>query len=249
MILTRVFPVGDPVAVDLTDADSRDRLSALYDPGTRDWLRLNLITSVSGSAAGVDGTSETLTNRADRALLGVIRRLSDVVLVGAASVRAEGYRLPRHARLAILTGSGDLAAHRIAGHVEAGRVLILCPSSASAAVRASIGTLDAEIVELDDIDGRIDVRVVVAALVARGHTSIVCEGGPMLAAQLIGADLVDELCLSTSARLTSTLLPLFGHADVVERELELTQLLVDDTSGVYARWAIPRRASDPPATP
>ena len=105
MIVRRLFPdSGEPIALDA--ADARARLLELYQLAGTDTLRINLISSVSGSAAGGDDTSETLTNAADRKILGVIRRDSDVVLVGAASVRAEGYQLPRTAPLAIVTSSG-----------------------------------------------------------------------------------------------------------------------------------------------
>lgn len=243
MILTRIFPTADAVSIDLIERDARDRLAALYDPGLRKWLRLNLVASVSGSAAGTDGTSETLTNRADRALLGVIRRQSDVVLVGAASVRAEGYQLPRHALLVILTRSGDLGSDRFSDQSGAGRVMVFCPAAAEPVVRASVGTLEVEIVTLPDEDGRLDVTSVVAVLAGRGLTRIVCEGGPSLAAQLLDADLVDELCLSTSARVTGGTLPLFGAGALIERPLRLAQLLVDDASGLYARWMVRGRTS------
>ncbi|WP_181134458.1 dihydrofolate reductase family protein, partial [Rathayibacter sp. AY1D5] len=71
-----------------------------------------MIASVTGSSTGSDGTSETLTNRVDRTILGVVREQADVVLVGAASVRAEGYRVPRRVPLAVVSASGDLAGHR-----------------------------------------------------------------------------------------------------------------------------------------
>ena len=92
MILTRVFPVSsENTPIDLDDASSRDQLLDLYRPPAEAWVRINLIASVSGNAGGSDGTSETLSNPADRRLLGVIRELGDVVLIGAESLRAEGY--------------------------------------------------------------------------------------------------------------------------------------------------------------
>ena len=92
-VLRRIVPAADEVP-EAVHIDDRDRLLELYAPRAPDWLRLNLVASVSGSAAGTDGTSESLTSRADRRILGVIRELADVVLVGANSVRAEGYRCP-----------------------------------------------------------------------------------------------------------------------------------------------------------
>ena len=105
MILSRIYP-GTTEAIDLDDASSRDTLRDWYQPTGMSVVRMNLITTIDGSVGGTDGTSHTLSNPADRRILGVIRELADVVLVGASSVRREGYLLPRHARLAVVTGSG-----------------------------------------------------------------------------------------------------------------------------------------------
>jgi riboflavin biosynthesis pyrimidine reductase len=240
VILTRVLPAVE-APIDLDDPDARDRLADLYRPPTDPWLRLNLITSVSGSAIGSDGTSDTLTNSADRALLGVIRMLADVVLVGAASVRAEGYFVPRRAALAVVTAGGDLSGHRITMTGQRGPLLVLCPASASANVRRTLGAVEATIVELPDAGGVIAATDIVGALHADGYRSIVCEGGPNLAAHLVRAGVVDEACLSTSPLLNGSRVPLFGDADIESVPLELTQLLTDNASGLYARWLIGSR--------
>ena len=229
MSLKRVVPGP----IEMIELDDRDRLLDLYRPPRTPWLRFNLITSVGGSAAGSDGTSESLTNPADRRLLGVIRELADIVLVGAQSVRAEGFQLPRRARLAVVTMSGDLSGHRI--DATDGRVYVVCP--ASAVDRAAASIPGATIIALDG-DGPLDPAAIIAALQTRGFTSIVCEGGPSLVAQFVVAGLVDELCLSTSATLGGPSLPLLGSAEIDPVRLELSQLLVDDASGLYARWAV-----------
>lgn len=246
MILRRVFPSpGEPI--DITVEDARERLRELYAVPEPAWLRLNLISSVDGNAVGSDGTSESLTNRADRAILAAIRSLADVILVGAASVRAEGYHLPSASTLAILTMSGDLAGHRMGGDDEAARVLVLCPAEAREAVLASFGGREPQIVEIDDVEGRLPAVDVIRALHDRGLRRIVCEGGPSVAAQLLDAGVVDELCLSTGPVVAGAGLPLLGR--VAEHRLTLAQLLVDDASGVYARWrCAPDDAQDPPAT-
>jgi len=237
VILTRVFP-GHPQPVDLDDSDSRDTLLDVYRPPADSWLRINLIASVSGNAGGSDGTSETLSNAADRRLLGVIRELADVVLIGAQSLRAEGYLLPRRSPLAVVTSSGNLTGHGVGDSVEAGRVLVLCPASAVDRVRETVGDVKVDIVTVAETGGRMTMVDVVGALRERGLVSIVCEGGPSLAAQLVSAGLVDELCVSTSPLLNGSDLPVFGRERFDDARLELTQLMVDDLSGVYARWAV-----------
>jgi riboflavin biosynthesis pyrimidine reductase len=237
VILTRIFPAsGDPI--DLQNDGAREQLIELYRPPRDPWFRLNLIASVSGNAVGTDGTSETLTNAADRMLLGVIRGLADVVVVGAASVRTEGYFVPRTAALAVVTSSGDLSGHRITTTGQRGPLVVLCPASAAGRARASLGEVPARILSLPDVDGSIAPDEIVAALHGEGYRSIVCEGGPKLAAHLVGGGVVDEACLSTSALLNGSRVPIFGQAELGPVPVALTQLLVDSESGLYARWAI-----------
>lgn len=229
MIVRRVHP-GPPESLELDAPGTRERLLELYRPPSRRWLRLNLVTSVSGSAAGSDGTSETLTSAADRRILGVIRELSDVVLVGAQSVRAEGYVRPKRAPLAVVTGSGDLEGHRIGG--DGPPIVVLCPEAAVDRVRQTLP--DADILVVDG--PRMLPADLLAALNGHGFESVVCEGGPGLARQFVTAGLVDEVCLTTSPRLTGVTLPLFGVEAFPEVAVTLGQLLIDDESSLYARW-------------
>jgi len=229
VIVTRVSP-GAPASLDLDAPGSRDQLLEWYRPPREEWLRINLVVSVNGSAAGSDGTSESLTSAADRRILGVIRELADVVLVGAASVRAEGYQTPRRSRLAVLTRSGDLEGHRL-DDTDPGRLIVLGP--AEALVRAGATLPHAELIEV----GSGSAADAILALRNAGHRSLVCEGGPGLAGQLVRSGLVDELCLTTSPRLTTgRLAPFTG--ELPETPLELAQLIVGDDGCLFARWII-----------
>ncbi|MEO7007449.1 MAG: dihydrofolate reductase family protein [Terrimesophilobacter sp.] len=243
MSLTRVYPVAPgaraPETVDLKDADARDRLASLYSTPKRKWLRLNFVTSLTGNTAGTDGTSDSLSSRTDRAVLGVIRRLSDVVLVGASSVRAEGYLLPRTTPLAVITSSGNLTGHRIPTDIAGGRLLVICPDDVAGRVRSGLPSA-VDVIPIDSDSKVVPVEQVLAALRARGLANIVCEGGPTLAAHLVKAKLVDELCLTTSPILGEVRLPLLSGA-VEDGRLSLAQLLVDESDALYARWMFPER--------
>lgn len=223
MILRPLVPVGPEI-----DLDDRAALLDLYRPPSPAWLRLNFVATVDGSAAGPDGTSETLSSRSDRRILGVIRELADVVLVGAGSVRTEGYQVPKRAPLAIATRSGDLGGHRL---TELDRVLVLGPETAREAVASTLG---AEFVSVSRSPGAL-----LEALRERGWASVACEGGPTLAAELLGAGLVDELCLTTSPVLGGSALPLL-HGVVPARALRLAGLLSDEADMLFARWLIAR---------
>jgi riboflavin biosynthesis pyrimidine reductase len=237
VILTRVVPaIEEPLDQDAPDF--RDRLVDLYRPGAAEWVRLNLIGSVSGSATGPDGTSETLTNPVDRAILGVIRGHADVVVVGAASIRAEGYFVPRNGALAVVSRSGNFADHQIKGTTQHGTLIILCPAAAVERARASIGMPEITIIAVPDDDGSLTAPAIVTALRGAGYRSIVVEGGPALATLFVTDDAVDELCLTTSPVLNGGAMPLFGAHEFADRPLTLTQLLIDSGGATYARWAL-----------
>jgi riboflavin biosynthesis pyrimidine reductase len=242
VILRPVLPVaGD--ALDLETHADRDRLAGLYRLPRPDWVRLNLIASVNGNAAGSDGTSETLTNPTDRAILRTIRDLADVVVVGAASVRAEGYFVPKHAALAVVTATGDFSGHRIRSGDGRGPLLVACPSAAVDRASETLGATPHRIIVVPDTNGRLSPGDILTALRSAGYTSVVCEGGPSLAAQFVDAGVLDELCLTTAPLLNGAALPLFAGHTFAEQPLTLTQLLVDDADFMYSRWSPRERAT------
>ncbi|MCU1571175.1 MAG: pyrimidine reductase [Naasia sp.] len=231
-VLTRLIPGA---------AESRDS----EDPGLRDWLRevyalespgtvrLNFVASLNGSAVGEDGTSESLSSRLDRTILGVVRRGADVVVVGARTVRREGYISPRHSRLAVVTRSGHLGGHRLAESDVP--PLILGPPSALARAAEELAGLAYEPIPLQS--DALDPVEVLAGLRAAGLSSVVCEGGPTLAAAFLDAGLVDELCLTTAPKLRAPGLPLFPRL-AETHSARLASLLADEDGYLYARWSL-----------
>jgi riboflavin biosynthesis pyrimidine reductase len=235
MLLTPVLPVGP--SVDIADAVGRAWLESVYAPDPGPFVRLNMITSLTGSPAGPDGTSESLSNRVDRAVLGIIRGHADVAIVGAQSVRAEGYIVPRSARLAVVTRSGDLTGHRLDASPEgAPRVLVLCPQPREAAVRARLADLNAEVVGVpEERDGMLEPRRILAALRARGLESVVCEGGPTLAGRFIAAGVVDEVCVTVAPALTPSPGPFIPIGTDDDPPGAVAGMLVDQSGFSYLR--------------
>lgn len=242
MILRPLLPEhGEPLPVG--EPGTRERLRELYrrDPAAPG-IRMNLVASIDGSAQGDDGTSASLSSRADRAVLGAIRAESDVVLVGAATLRAEGNMMPRTARLAVVTASGELGSAQVGETTDADRLLVLAPAAARERVAATL-TAPHSFVPIDtDAAGRIRLSDALDALRRLGAPRIVSEGGPTLAAALLDEGLVGELCLSTSPRLTGGGLPALGAAVRRPIDARLASLLVDDAGGLYARWLLPASA-------
>lgn len=228
-------------------------IAARYARDDAAYVRLNMITSLNGAAAGGDGTSDTLTSVVDRTVLRAIRDAADVIVVGAQTVRAEGYVLPRTALLAVVTRSGELGGHRFEPRPGAEtRVLILCPAGSRAhreGVRLADG-IDADIVPVTPRDdGTLDPVAIIAALAARGHRRVVCEGGPALTAQFVAAGVIDEYCLTVAPTIEVGEHALFTVAPGARPDTSVAGMLVDDVGFSYLRAKVRPAAAARPTTP
>lgn len=234
-ILTRLLPVADgrlADRIDLADDDAEARLAEWY-AAPRAWWRMNMIGTLNARVTGPDGTSDTLSNRADRTILQHLRRASDAVLVGAETVRSERHAPVGGAVLAVVTGSGDLAGNRIPPAEAEHGVIVLCPPAAAACARATMPGARIEHPPLDAA-GRVAMAELRAFLSALGRERVVVEGGGRLISQVLDAGLLDEACLTQApvfGRSEAPSLPGSGHVDAWRRTL----LAVDERGFLYAR--------------
>jgi riboflavin biosynthesis pyrimidine reductase len=196
--LRQLFPVC---------ADEPD-LPALYAYPDGQWLRANMVSSADG-AASLNGVTAGISSETDRRVFALLRTLSDVILVGAATVREEGYKPARTRELwsdlragraptppiAVVSARLDLDAGGplVAEAPPHARTIVITTARASAARRAELGRHADVIVAGDET---VDLKAAVGALAERGQRRILAEGGPHLLAQLVDAGLVDELCLT-----------------------------------------------------
>ena len=167
------------------------------------WIRAMMLHTLDGAYFGPDGGSKSLSNPRDRDVLLEARRCADVVLVGAATIRAERYRPMRtNAVVAIVSPSLDLPWEEpLFG--ESTHPPIVCTVRGSEPREALGVALEmqeqgkVQIVRLADpaIDSLTYLR-------EQGHQRIVCEGGPRLLESLF--QFVDELDLTTAPFLVGT---------------------------------------------
>lgn len=188
-----------------------DLVALLTRPRDRRHVRANMVASVDGGATGGDGRSGSLGTPADRRVFAVLRALADVVLVGAGTVRAEGYReLPVVAdlravraaaglapviELAVVTRRGAVPRDLLTGDR---RPLVVTGAAGADRARADVGADRLLAVPGTDDPDSPDLRAALDVLAARGLHHALAEGGPRLLADLLAADVVDELCLTTS---------------------------------------------------
>lgn len=213
-------------------------------------VRMNFVSSADG-AVTLDGRSGALGGDTDRTLMGVLRALSDVVLVGAGTIRSEGYGgmrvdddlaawrtrhgLPPQPRLAIVTGSADLdPAHEVLAEAVTTPIVITSAHAPLARRHALEAVAD---VVLCGEHG-VDLAHMRASLAERGLPRILCEGGPGLFGALAAAGLVDELCLTVSPTLAGgDAGRIIRGAPAASRRLELVHAITDDDGFVFLRYA------------
>ncbi len=196
-------------AVDRTPADGRC------------WVTAHMVAGLDGSAA-IHGRVGALSTAPDKALFADMRTLADVVLVGARTVREEGYGpirlsdartatrvadgLSPNPPLAIVSRSLDLDWESRAfadAPAESRTIVVTCaaapPDSLSRAAEvADVLVAGEESVEPDEL---------FAQLAARGRRRVLCEGGPSWLGELVAAGHVDELCLTISPMMGGDPLP------------------------------------------
>ncbi|MBO3679860.1 pyrimidine reductase family protein [Streptomyces sp. NEAU-YJ-81] len=183
------------------------------------FLRANMVSSLDG-AAHHDGRSKPLSSDADMRIFGVLRGLADAVVVGAETVRLEGYR-PARARkafaerraalgqapapaIAVVSASLDLDFSMPLFTEPLVPTIVITGAAAAAERIERARAAGAEVVFAGaGPSGRVDAAAVVTALAELGHTRLLTEGGPTLLAQFAAAGVLDELCLAVAPLVTA----------------------------------------------
>lgn len=247
-----------PLAEPFPDPASLESLAAVYaypdqvNHG-RPWLRANMVAGLDGGAR-LDGLSEGLSGDADKRIFGVLRALSDVVLVGAETVRAEGYR-PARAReqfAAARAAAGQRPAPAIAVVSRSLELDLTAPLFTEPLVRTVVVTTEDSpsearkaVAEVADLvvagEGSVDLRAAVAELAGRGWTRQLSEGGPRLLGQLAADGLLDELCLSLAPLITGGSAPRIVHgAQMPDVQRMRLVSLIEQKGFLFTRYLRPQ---------
>jgi len=192
----------DPVA--LYGADERPT------PADRPWVLVNMIASVDGATAMAQ-RSGGLGGPPDRQVFKALRELPDAILAGASTVRTEGYgpvRLEDEAvrrrrargqsdtpRLVILSGSLKLDATSTLFTESEVPPIIVTNASSDEHRRRELEAVAEVVIAGDE---RVSMHVALQTMRAMGIRTLLCEGGPIVNAQLVAGDLVDEWCQTIS---------------------------------------------------
>jgi riboflavin biosynthesis pyrimidine reductase len=209
-----------------------DDLGALYRPPRLPWLRVNMVSTLDGAANGESGRSGSINNEVDKRVFHALRAQCDAVVVGAGTARTEGYR---EAVVPLV-----LVSHQ--GHVpEALRdatpgTVLLATCAASPGLDDARALLGAQNVIVAG-EAEVDLPAVKQALVDRGWTNLLSEGGPSLLRALVASGAADELTLTWVPRLIGGVHPRILSGDAVDAALEPALLLEHDGT-LLGRWLV-----------
>lgn len=176
------------------------------------WVTGHMVAGLDGTAA-VGGRVGSLSTAPDQALFRRMRQIADIVLVGAETVRREGYgsvslteeaRQARRQRgqaptppLAVVSRSlaFDWDAKAFTEAPADARTHVITCAAADPARRAAAAEVATVVVAGED---RVEPGAALRALAERGFRVVLCEGGPTWLGELVAADRLDELCLTVS---------------------------------------------------
>lgn len=211
---------------------SDDELAEAYAPAGEPWLRVNFVSTIDGAAQGDDGLSKSINNAADKRVFNALRRQADCLVVGAGTLRAEGYKVPR---LPLVVVSRSAEVPESLRHAPPGRIVMATLSTAPAldATREVLG--GDNVWELGSHE--VDLPLLKDRLAERGWTNQLSEGGPHLFGTMLAAGVVDELCCTFVPRMIGG-----GHLRIVagvdiDVALRPTVLLEEDGT-ILGRWLV-----------
>ncbi len=243
------------VTEDLTDS----HLAGIYNWPTSTgapWLRANFAATIDGAVTDSAGLSEGVSSPDDKRVFALLRATCDAVLVGAGTARAEGYG-PIRVRASmseIRSGSGRVSPPRLvviskSASLDPNQLMFTEAESSARTIVITVRQADpekvsglrnvADVLEVGDSD--VDLRDVCRQLFDLGLQRLLCEGGPTLFADLLAADLVDDLCLTTSPLIAGRDdggTGLTGHTNLRKPQAAQLASLVQAGDSLLARWLI-----------
>ena len=196
--LARLGPVGREDLASL----HRDLLDPPAHPG-RPHVALNFVMTADGRVT-YQGRAEIGT-RTDRELMFHIRSLADAVMIGAATLRADPFApaikgRERQPLAIVVSRTASLPLANAFFRYGGPRMVATVTRAADERVRA-LRDAGAEVAAFGEDE--VDLAALLGALRERGVRFLLCEGGPILAGQLLARELVDELFLTHATLVTA----------------------------------------------
>ncbi len=209
-----------------------DDLARLYAVPRTPWLRVNFVSTVDGAATGADGRSGSINNAVDKRVFELLREQCDVVVIGAGTARAEGYR-DIGKPLVIVSRSASVPLQLRDSPPGDVLVATYAASPGLGSARALLGS-DHVLVAGKN---RVDLLALKAQLAARGWVNQLCEGGPHLFRDLLDEGAADEVDLTVVPLVVGGQYPRISDGSPIDVPLTL-HTLVEDQGTLLSRWLV-----------
>jgi len=173
----------------------------------RPQVMLKLAVSADGKAGLVGRKPVAITGEAARARVHLMRAMNDGILIGIGTALADDpaltCRLPgmmgrSPVRIVLDVGLRLPLESRLVQTARQTPLWVFAGTGADATRAEALRSFGVEVVPLEAERGRFNLAGVLQVLGARGITRLMVEGGPIVAAAFLDADLVDEAALFRS---------------------------------------------------
>lgn len=265
-------PLVEPPAPDGPMRGGRlpERLRTRYGGDLRIGLHMDRPAVIVNFVSTIDGVTSYQTDAAagggevsgffepDRLVMGLLRALSDVVLIGAGTLRADdggswtaqtvhpesavdfatlrsSLGLRRNPLTAVLSASGSVDLSHPGLSDPGMDALIITTSSGAERLARQDAHPNVEIHSTGDRP--VEPRAVLGLLAERGAELVLCEGGPRVLGEFLAARLVDELFLTIAPQLA-------GRSPLTPRLSLVEDMAFSVPDSRWARLAGLRRAGD-----
>jgi len=204
------------IAVEIgVGADAARRAHAGHVRRVRDGrphITLKLAISADGKAGLAGRRPVPITGAPATARVHRMRAMSDAIMIGIGTALADDPNLT--CRLPGMTGHSPIRvvldttlrlplASRLVESAQDTPVWVIAGEAAPGAREHALRSRGVEVMRVATVGGRLELSAVLQALRSRGITRLMVEGGPVLAASLLSADLVDAAALFRSPHLLS----------------------------------------------
>ncbi len=190
-------------------------LRRLYLGERNSWIRTNMVLTLDGNFVDSLDSSRGLSCEADLRLLLMLRAISDVVLIGAATARKENYPIPRLRKehlnfsqkaptLCVVSKSLDLSVNLKMFQNCDDKPIVITQIDQGKSWNENLDRI-ADLAEIVILDGPITGQKISDSLRELQFHNIVCEGGPSLIALLQKDALIDEMDITYAPEISGEL--------------------------------------------
>ncbi|MGD9365229.1 MAG: bifunctional diaminohydroxyphosphoribosylaminopyrimidine deaminase/5-amino-6-(5-phosphoribosylamino)uracil reductase RibD [Desulfobacteraceae bacterium] len=168
----------------------------------RPFVVLKMAATLDGRIATRTGDARWVTGAEARGFVHQLRHAMDAIMVGVGTVKADDPELTTRldegrgvdpARVVLDTHLSISSGARMLNQLSPAQTIIVCGPDAAEANKMRLKDKGACIMEVPVKDGRIDLQILLERLGQRGLTSVLVEGGSLVAGEALKAGVVDKV--------------------------------------------------------